>query len=398
MKVGMIGLGKLGLPCAEEMARLHEVTGYDLEERQSSSINVVNNIREVVSDKDFVFIAVPTPHDPSYDGKTPITHLEPKDFDYTMIEEVLEEIGRYTSPNQTIVLISTVLPGTTRRLFSPKVTNYNLIYNPYFIAMGTVKEDFKNPEFMPIGTKDGSATLSALLLDFYRTLIPDLKFSLGTWEECEAMKIFYNTFISFKLSFVNMIQDTANRIGHMNVDTVTNALIKSDRRLLSPTYMKAGMGDGGPCHPRDNIALRYLAKEFNLGYDLFDAIIKAREGQAKNLAIYLASLQKDIILLGMTFKPNVALEDGSYSHLVNYYLQELGANTYQVDPLLERNEEENLNPKTKRVYLLCHDDQSWHDYPFTPGSTVVDPWRKLSKEASHIEVIHFGNSKKGSDH
>ena len=67
------------------------------------------------------------------------------------------------------------------------------------------------------------------------------------------------------------------RQGNINVDVVTNALKDSDQRIMGPRYMTAGMGDGGACHPRDNIALRWMAEQLDLGYDLFDSIMKARE-------------------------------------------------------------------------------------------------------------------------
>ena len=72
-----------------------------------------------------------------------------------------------------------------------------------------------------------------------------------------------------------MIQDVSMKIGHMNVDVVTNALKNSSKRIMGPSYMTAGFGDGGGCHPRDNIALRVLNERYNLGYDLFDSIMKA---------------------------------------------------------------------------------------------------------------------------
>ena len=65
---------------------------------------------------------------------------------------------------------------------------------------------------------------------------------------------------------------------------MTNALAKSTQRIMGPKYMTAGMGDGGACHPRDNIALRYLATKLNLGYDLFESIMTAREKQAESMA------------------------------------------------------------------------------------------------------------------
>ena len=84
----------------------------------------------------------------------------------------------------------------------------------------------------------------------------DPRYVIGTWDECECIKVFYNTFISTKIGLVNMIQDVAEKQGNINVDVVTTALAKSDQRIMGPSYMKAGMGDGGACHPRDNIALR----------------------------------------------------------------------------------------------------------------------------------------------
>ena len=88
-----------------------------------------------------------------------------------------------------------------------------------------------------------------------------------------------------------MIQDVAEKIGNMNVDVVTGALERSTYRILGPAYMKAGMGDGGGCHPRDNIALRYMAEKLDLKYDLFDAIMEAREKQAMNMANKLVALR-----------------------------------------------------------------------------------------------------------
>jgi UDPglucose 6-dehydrogenase len=85
MKLSFIGLGKLGLPCAEVFAEKgHFVKGYDIQNVSSNLIKIENSIQNVVLDTDIVFIAVPTPHDPLYDGRFPISHLSPKDFDYSI--------------------------------------------------------------------------------------------------------------------------------------------------------------------------------------------------------------------------------------------------------------------------------------------------------------------------
>ena len=80
-KIAMIGCGKLGQDCAEVMAQQYMVEGYDVEPRKPENFKMKGSIQEAVKDKNIVFIAAPTPHDPRYDGSTPTAHLEPKDFD-----------------------------------------------------------------------------------------------------------------------------------------------------------------------------------------------------------------------------------------------------------------------------------------------------------------------------
>ena len=388
MKIGFIGVGKLGKDAAEVMAEKHDVTGFDLAAVNPSNFKMVHSLEKACTDKQIIFVAVPTPHHPDYDGRYPTSHLPNKDFNYSIVKEVLEEIGRWTTKDQLVVLISTVLPGTIRNELIQLCDNFRFIYNPYLIAMGTVKWDMVNPEMMIIGTEDGSVTGDAkLLLDFYNTFVTKgTRYEVGTWDEAEAIKIFYNTFISTKIALVNMIQDVAEKSGNMNVDIVTGALERSTERILGPAYMKAGMGDGGSCHPRDNIALRYMAEKLDLGYDIFDAVIKAREEQAKNLSTKLVkeSLKSNlpIVILGKAFKPDVTSVDGSSSILTGKYCERFGSKfkvTY--DP----------KKPIKAVYLLAHMNR-FHDYNFPNGSIVIDPWRSF-KTNNNIKVIHYGNTR-----
>jgi len=385
MKIGFIGVGKLGKEAAEVMAETHDVLGYDVKQVEPENFEMVSTIQEVCKDRELIFIAVPTPHHPDYDGRYPTSHLPNKDFDYSVVNNVLDEVNKYTNKEQLVVLISTVLPGTIRREFIDRLSNTRFIYNPYLIAMGTVKWDMVNPEMVIIGTKDGSLTGDAeLLLDFYRTFIVDgTRYEVGTWDEAEAIKIFYNTFISTKVALVNMMQDVAERSGNMNVDVVTQALERSTYRITGKTYMKAGMGDGGGCHPRDNIALRYMAEELGLGYDLFDAIMRAREVQAKNMADKLVEISKEnnlpIIILGQSYKPDVDYLDGSSSILTAHYIKEQG-----IVPEFDQ-----PHPY-KAVYLLGHMGKH-HDYKFPKGSIVIDPWRSFKSD--NVKVIHYGNTR-----
>lgn len=386
MKIGFVGLGKLGKPCAEVFAEQgHEVWGYDIAASTPRDVDIVSSIMELCEKAtDFIFIAVPTPHDEAYDGRYPTSHLEPKDFDYSSVKNVLHSLRTFAPTTTPIVLISTVLPGTCRREFAGIMKDHEFFYNPYLIAMGTVKEDFKRPEMIMIGNEKGDRTRTmSKLVDLYKDVtLTQLRFEIGTWEECEGMKIFYNTFISAKVGLVNMIQDVAERIGHMNCDVVAGALSRSDYRITGPAYMKPGMGDGGGCHPRDNIALRWMAQELDLGYDLFDSIMKSREVQAENMADTLVSIagKLPICILGKSYKPGVEYQDGSYSILVAHYVRTKHEREVIWDKL----------PNEACAIMLAHPKT---ELAAPDGSVVLDPWRQVTINSSGVEVYRYGDSR-----
>ena len=408
-KIGVIGIGKLGLDCAEVMAEKHEVRGYDIYPRTSDLVKVCD-IDEVVNESEWIFIAVPTPHAEGYDGSVPSSHMEPRDFGHDAVIDAINNVNKYARSSKKIVLISTVLPGTTRKKFVPLLDpTHQFLYNPYLIAMGSVKWDMVNPEMVIIGTEDGSMTgVAGELIDLYRTMMEnDPRYEIGTWDECESIKIFYNTFISAKVGLVNMVQDFAIKIGNINVDVVTNALARSTMRIMGPKYMTAGMGDAGACHPRDNIALRWLAQEYNIGYDLFDTVMHAREIQAHNLAEFLvqqAGKNMSIAIHGKAYKPDVPYCIGSYSTLVGHYIKEMGHNVVYLDPLADDSTDvvKDLG-NTPHVVLWAHnrkitceytgnqaDTQPYCEIP--QGSVIVDPWRKLGLTDKHT-IIHYGNTR-----
>jgi len=408
-KIGFIGIGKLGLDCAEVMAEKHEVRGYDIYPRASDSVKVCD-IDELVNESEWIFIAVPTPHAEGYDGAVPSSHLEPRDFGYDAVIDAINKINNHARESKKVVLISTVLPGTTRREFVPRLARkHQFLYNPYLIAMGSVKWDMVNPEMIMIGTEDGNPNaLAGELRALYDTVMQnDPRYEIGTWDECEAIKIFYNTFISAKVGLVNMIQDFAMRIGHINVDMVTDALSRSTMRIMGPKYMTAGMGDAGACHPRDNIALRWLAKEYDLGYDLFDTVMHAREIQAKNLAMFLIEQAKphgmSIVIHGKAYKPDVPYCIGSYSTLVGHYVKQAGHDVRYLDPLADDPAEVISELAGPAVILWAHNRKITYNYiegqtdtlPYCAiprNSIIVDPWRKLPA-IEGLTVIPYGNTR-----
>ena len=393
-KVAMIGVGKLGQDCAEVMAEQYDVVGYDVEPR-NPAFPMMPTIQEAVTDRDIIFIAAPTPHDLMYGGETPTSHLPNKDFDYTIVTDILTEVNKYANQNQLVVLISTVLPGTVRNKLRPLITNARFIYNPYLIAMGTTKWDMVNPEMIIIGTEDGSHTGDAQeLTRFYEPMMKnEPRIEIGTWDEAESIKIFYNTFISTKVALVNMIQDVAEKNGNIDVDVVTTALAKSTHRITGPAYMKAGMGDGGACHPRDNIALRYLAERLELGYDLFDTVMRAREVQAQHLAQRCLKHGKNVTIIGKAYKPNVPYTHGSASMLVGHYLEQHGATVNYYD---EHTGDTDIRTDWTDVYLIGYWDNYVEKIIFPSDSTVIDPWRRIKLTDNTIKIIHYGNTRNKS--
>lgn len=352
MRVGFIGAGKLGLPVAlATEAAGHEVAVYDpspvvkqiretrvLPYVEADAQALLENTRmqfmepaELAEWADLIFVAVQTPHQPEFEGTTRLTD-DRADFNYDHLYDAVVSVDSAKCP---IVVISTVLPGTMRRLgFSPYV-----LYNPFFIAMGTTIPDFRNPEFVLVGT-DGAHP--GILRDFYST-IHDKPVFVTTIKTAELTKVAYNTFIGLKIAFANTMMELCEKTG-ADVDDLVEALSLADRRLLSPAYMRGGMGDGGGCHPRDNIALSWLARETNLSYDLFGALMECREKQTEWLADLIQANAEfgsgitaydDVEILGKAYKPNTALTVGSPATLLANILTERGITFTHTDPYEE---------------------------------------------------------------
>ena len=384
MNVTMIGLGKLGLPVAEVMAEKHFVKGYDIDTTiKNDKIKICQSLYNACVDSEIIFIAVPTPHDPAYGGEAPSSELPTKDFDYQYLKDTLKSLVEIAPKDAMIVNISTVLPGTLRPMITELGIGDRFVYNPYLIAMGTVTEDFLAPDIMMLGFQSWPhpeyKTKADKLIEFYKTVQTKREphTTLGTWEEAECIKIFHNTYISAKVGIANMVQDVTMKIGHSNPSVVAESLRHADR-IVSEKYMEPGMGDGGPCHPRDNIALSWLAEKIDLGYDLFKSIMQAREIQAENVAKELIRHNLPVHILGKSFKPETNLTDGSTSMLVGHYVEQAGHKVVY--------DNVSVSPA---VYLLAH-PVDYSSVNFAEGSVIVDMYRKYQTHWDKIKVIHYG--------
>ena len=139
--------------------------------------------------------------------------------------------------------------------------------------------------------------------------------------------------------------------------------------------MKAGMGDGGACHPRDNIALRWLAKELDLGYDMFETIMTAREKQAENMAIAILEHGKNVYFTSDSYKPGVNLPDGSSSLLVQHYVVKNGGQIVHgfdtpVQVVVRVHESDEVSADNKTIIF-----DPWRTYP--PADNVIYYGKKI---------------------
>ncbi len=407
---GFIGLGKLGLPVALAMeARGNRLVGYDvnsqikqhLHERKvpdreedlekllaGHRIEHAESIKDLVQRTDLIFCAVQTPHDPRFEGHQPLPE-ERADFDYTYLKNAVKEVAAAAEEQGkkvNLVVISTCLPGTYEREIKPLLTpNINYVYNPFFIAMGTVVKDFYSPEFVLIGREDGDITP---LRNFYRLTLGDQKIFVTDITTAEGIKVFYNTFITTKTVLGNMYGEFAHKLG-MNVDHIHQALSLATDRLMSPKYLKSGVGDGGGCHPRDNIALSYLAERNNLSFNFFEQLMAAREKHMEWLGQLFEQemAESDLpgIILGKSFKPATDIQSGSSAILLSNILKNKGLG-------FEHYEFDHPNELPRAVYLIATPHQNYVDLSFPQGSTVIDPFRIIPKKDG-VNVISIGQGK-----
>jgi UDPglucose 6-dehydrogenase len=433
LKIGFVGIGKLGLPICVGMSAVgHDVLGYDIADRycqlvsrpqgvtaeelltskettpdgkqdlktssllRTSSCRFTSSLTALIQHAEFVFCAVQTPHEPQYEGITCMPESR-ADFDYSYLVQAVQHINvtaEELKKETILVIISTVLPGSIRKHIIPILGHYiKLVYNPYFIAMGSVLPDFFHPEFVLIGIVDEYAKQK--LIEFYKT-ITTAPLHITNLETAEMIKVSYNTFITAKICLANQIMIMCDKLEHTNADDVMKALFLGQRRIISNAYLTGGLGDGGGCHPRDGIALSWLSSQLQLPFNFYDGLMRCREMQT----FYLVQLIQDyhlrfpelpIILLGKSFKAETDLTIGSPALLLKSMCEEAGLIVEHYDPFLDTYE-----LKTA-VYCLATRHTIFQTTMFPTHSIVIDPFRFLHVKSEDKIIYHpVGASKRTS--
>ncbi|MEO7336984.1 MAG: nucleotide sugar dehydrogenase [Caldimonas sp.] len=419
MKIGFLGLGKLGLPCALAIdSKGHDVMGYDInpgvlqKERvaykeegpngepsiepilRKSKLRFAKTVRDLVEHAEIIFVPIQTPHEERYEGSTRLP-AERRDFNYRWLTDGLRELSEQIAAvgqDRIVVIISTVLPGTMRKHIFPVLNDHvKICYNPFFIAMGTTMRDFLHPELVLLGVRDDDA--AQRVEAFYKTVV-EAPVYRTTIENAEAIKVAYNTYISMKIAFANTWMEICHKIPGTDVDALTGALALATTRIMSPKYLKGGMGDGGGCHPRDNIALSWLARELDLSYDFFDSLMIARERQTEWLAELMESFdppeggRRLKIILGKSFKPETNIVVGSPAILLKNLLQERGNDVEMYDPHVDVGMPVPRYPAG--VFLIGTNHADFVRFEFPKGSVVIDPWRYLPEQPEGVQLVSVG--------
>lgn len=410
-EIGFVGLGKLGLPVALAIeSKGHNVIGYDVNPAVSdyianahipfveeglqplldtTKLKVAQSIGEVVANSDIVFLPVQTPHAPEYEGSTRIPETR-ADFDYTFLKQAVGEVALHAAELKkptTLAVISTCLPGTFTRELKPLLNEYvDYVYTPQFIAMGTVLEDYLYPEFNLIGVENEAA--ADKLEDFYKTInnAPSVRTDVTT---AEGIKVSYNTWITAKTVIANAWGEMAHKTG-MNFDDIKQAWDLSTKRLISPKYTNAGVGDSGGCHPRDNIAMSYIADKVNISHNIWENLMASREEHMEwlgDLALeYKNEEDLPLVLVGKTFKIGTNLVTGSSSILLANILNEKGETFDFIDPIVD----EIVPELNKAIYLVLMPHEEIKGWKFPDGSVIIDVWRALDPQ-DNTKYVPVGN-------
>src|SRR3954454_13248515 len=315
-RVGIFGAGWVGLvtgACfadlghevvirdvvAEKIERLrtgevpfHEPDVPELLERNRDRLTFTLDVQDV-ADCDFLFVCVDTP--PTYSGDADLSRV------WTVVDELPELEGR-----PILVMKSTVPVGTGEKirhgLDLRGLSHVAYASNPEFLAEGNAVRDFMNPDRVVIGAfDDADADAVATLYDAIgaRIVVCDVN-------SAEMIKLAANAFLMTRISFINEIANVCEMTG---ADVVKVAEGVGLDHRLGPHFLRAGIGYGGSCFPKDSLALKQLASNSGYHFQLLSAVIEVNELQKRRvigkLKKHLGSLRgKKVALLGLAFKPN----------------------------------------------------------------------------------------------
>ncbi|KJJ85741.1 UDP-glucose 6-dehydrogenase [Candidatus Omnitrophus magneticus] len=399
MKVSIIGAGYVGLVTGACLAELgNEVLCVD---RNVSKIEILNSgsvpiyepgleeliqknsgkkrlsftvsIEEGVRFADVIFICVGTP--PRDDGSA----------DLTAIEEVSDIIAECMDSYKLVVEKSTVPVETgewvkkTIEKFKRNSAEFDIASNPEFLREGSAIEDFMNPDRIVIGVE--SLKAETILRELYRPL--DAKIVVTNTKGAEIIKHSANSFLAMKISFINALSNICEKTG-ADINEVAEG-IGLDKRI-NPYFLKAGIGFGGSCFPKDVKAFIHICEKLGYPFNLLKEVEKINEYQKENAFIKLREMLwnipgKIIAVWGLAFKPNTDDIRSSPSIDIIKKLLKEGAKIKVFDPAAMEKAKEELGDSV----IYCNDT-----YTSATGSDCI----VLMTEWNEFKEIDWNRIKK----
>src|SRR3954454_5294001 len=340
--IGVIGVGWVGLVTAACFAELgHEVYPRDilpekveslrraevpihepglseLVAKNSERLHFTTEMGEVTEGARLLFCCVDTP--PTYSG----------DADLSRVEAVVADLRE--SSDHALVMKSTVPVGTGRSI-GRRADGLGYVSNPEFLQEGSAVADFMKPNRVVVGADGGSEAFAERVQALYEPLeAPVIRTDVAS---AEMIKLASNAFLATKISFINEIANVSEGVG-ADVGEVARGMGLDDR--IGPKFLRAGVGYGGSCFPKDVQALKQLAGNTGYHFQLLTAVIEVNELQKRRivgkLQKHLGSLVgKEIALLGVAFKPDTDDIREATSLVLAGRLQSEGAHVRVFDPV-----------------------------------------------------------------
>jgi UDPglucose 6-dehydrogenase len=358
--IGILGAGYVGLVTGVCLASLgHRVTIRDIDQAKIDALNAGRapihepglddllaqhrerlaftlDMAALVRDGRLLFVAVGTP--PTHSG----------DADLSSVRTVIDDLARLgAEPDHTLIMKSTVPPGTGSRLRAELdargLPHVGYVSNPEFLREGSAITDFMRPDRIVLGADDPSpdgspATATASSGDRVAALYGPLGAPIVRTSVTSAEMIKYasNAFLATKISFINEIANVCEEVG-ADVDVVARGMGLDAR--IGPHFLRAGIGYGGSCFPKDVAALKQVAGNSGYHFQLLTAVVEVNELQKRRvigkLKKHLDSLEGKIVaLLGLTFKPNTDDMRESASLVLAARLLAEGARVRAYDPVV----------------------------------------------------------------
>jgi UDPglucose 6-dehydrogenase len=339
MKIGVVGLGYVGLVTAAVLAKHdNEVIGIDISAERVNKLNsnnlpifepeLGNRIESAGSRLKFstdysdlaecsgVFVCVPTPNNEA-------------GIDLSFVVAASKEVSKVV-PKSELIIKSTVTPGTARHISN--LTGMNVTSNPEFTREGSAVYDTEHPDRIVVGGNDPQVCKDVWKFTNAPTIIT-------TNENAELIKYASNAFLATKITFINQMADLCEKIPGADVKIVAHG-IGLDHRI-GKEFLKPGLGYGGSCFPKDTIALNSYANSKDVKLDIIDSVIRYNSDRINQLVEKIIRLAGDlndrnICVLGLSFKDNTDDLRESRSIALIENLSKRGAKIFAYDPIVKQ--------------------------------------------------------------